>query len=86
MIIKKTVCWKIVLQNSMILFIVQSNNNGAQAPYVQQLVDAGIPVITTNPTTHQNDLDGGDDTSVMAGTVLLMQIQSSRQKSVQQEL
>ena len=50
------------------LVIVQSNNNGAQAPYVQQLVDAGIPVITTNPTTHQNDLDGGDDTSVMAGT------------------
>ena len=35
---------------------------------MQQLVDAGIPVITTNPTTHQNDLDGGDDTSVMAGT------------------
>ena len=50
------------------LVIVQSNNNGAQAPYVQQLIDAGIPVITTNPTTHQNDLDGGDDTSVMAGT------------------
>lgn len=50
------------------LVIVQSNNNAAQAPYVQQLVDAGIPVITTNPTTHQNDLDGGDDTSVMAGT------------------
>lgn len=50
------------------LVIVQSNNNGAQAPYVQQLVDAGIPVITTNPTTHQNDLDGGDDDSVMKGT------------------
>lgn len=50
------------------LVIVQSNNNAAQAPYVQQLVDAGIPVITTNPTTHQCDLDGGDDTSVMAGT------------------
>jgi len=50
------------------LVIVQSNNNGAQAPYVKQLVDAGIPVITTNPTTHQNDLDGGDDTSVMEGT------------------
>ncbi len=33
------------------LVIVQSNNNAAQAPYVQQLVDAGIPVITTNPTT-----------------------------------
>ncbi len=50
------------------LVIVQSNNNAAQAPYVQQLVDAGIPVITTNPTTHQGDLDGSDDTSVMAGT------------------
>ena len=50
------------------LVIVQSNNNAAQAPYVQKLVDAGIPVITTNPTTHQCDLDGGDDTSVMAGT------------------
>ncbi len=50
------------------LVIVQSNNNAAQAPYVQKLVDAGIPVITTNPTTHQNDLEGGDDTSVMKGT------------------
>ncbi len=50
------------------LVIVQSNNNAAQAPYVVKLVDAGIPVITTNPTTHQNDLDGGDDTSVLAGT------------------
>ncbi len=50
------------------LVIVQSNNNGSQAPYVKKLVDAGIPVITTNPTTHQGDLDGTDDTSVMAGT------------------
>ncbi len=50
------------------LVIVQSNNNAAQAPYVQQLVDAGIPVITTNPTTHQGDLDGSDSTEVMAGT------------------
>ena len=50
------------------LVIVQSNNNAAQAPYVVNLVEAGIPVITTNPTTHQNDLDGGDDTSVLAGT------------------
>ena len=50
------------------LVIVQSNNNAAQAPYVVKLVDAGIPVITTNPTTHQNDLDGGDDTSVLEGT------------------
>ena len=50
------------------LVIVQSNNNAAQAPYVQELVDAGIPVITTNPTTHQSDLDGSDDDSVMAGT------------------
>lgn len=50
------------------LVIVQSNNNAAQAPYVQKLTEAGIPVITTNPTTHQNDLDGGDDDSVMEGT------------------
>ena len=50
------------------LVIVQSNNNAAQAPYVQQLVDAGIPVITTNPTTHQDDLDGSGDNSVLAGT------------------
>lgn len=50
------------------LVIVQSNNNAAQAPYVQQLVDAGIPVITTNPTTHQSDLDGSDNMEVMAGT------------------
>lgn len=50
------------------LVIVQSNNNAAQAPYVKQLVDAGIPVITTNPTTHQSDLDGSDDDSVMEGT------------------
>lgn len=50
------------------LVIVQSNNNAAQAPYVQQLIDAGIPVITTNPTTHQSDLDGSDDDSVMGGT------------------
>ncbi len=50
------------------LVIVQSNNNAAQAPYIQKLVDAGIPVVTTNPTTHQSDLDGSDDTSVMKGT------------------
>lgn len=55
------------------LVIVQSNNNAAQAPYVKQVADAGIPVITTNPTTHQSDLDGvtGDeevDNAVMAGT------------------
>lgn len=50
------------------LVIVQSNNNAAQAPYVKKLVDAGIPVITTNPTTHQSDLDGSDDDSVMIGT------------------
>ena len=53
--------------------IVQSNNNAAQAPYVKAIADAGIPVITTNPTTHQCDLDGetGDpevDNAVMAGT------------------
>ncbi len=53
--------------------IVQSNNNAAQAPYVKAIADAGIPVVTTNPTTHQCDLDGetGDpevDNAVMAGT------------------
>ena len=60
------------------LVIVQSNNNGAQAPYVQQLVDAGIPVITTNPTTHQNDLDGGDDTSVMADPIEQAKVSATR--------
>ena len=50
------------------LVIVQSNNNAAQAPYVQKLIDAGIPVITTNPTTHQDDLDGSGSTEVMEGT------------------
>lgn len=50
------------------LVIVQSNNNAAQAPYVKQLVDAGIPVITTNPTTHQDDLDGSGNLDVMEGT------------------
>jgi inositol transport system substrate-binding protein len=50
------------------LVIVQSNNNAAQAPYIQKLVDAGIPVITTNPTTHQGDLDGSGSTEIMAGT------------------
>ncbi len=50
------------------LVIVQSNNNAAQAPYVQKLVEAGIPVITTNPTTHQSDLDGSDSDAVMEGT------------------
>lgn len=55
------------------LVIVQSNNNAAQAPYVKEVADAGIPIITTNPTTHQSDLDGvtGDeavDNAVMEGT------------------
>ena len=55
------------------LVIVQSNDNAAQAPYVKQIADAGIPVITTNPTTHQSDLDGvtGDeevDNAVLEGT------------------
>jgi inositol transport system substrate-binding protein len=50
------------------LVIVQVNNNAASAPYVKELVDAGIPVITTNPAVHQGDLDGSDDTSILAGT------------------
>jgi len=50
------------------LVIVQSNNNAAQAPYVQKLLEAWIPVITTNPTTFQSDLDGSDNQNVMEGT------------------
>lgn len=50
------------------LVIVQSNNNAAQAPYIKKLLDAGIPVITTNPTTHQGDFDGSDSTAIMEGT------------------
>lgn len=55
------------------LVIVQSNDNAAQAPYVKQVADAGIPIITTNPTTHQSDLDGvtGDDevdNAILEGT------------------
>ena len=37
------------------LVIVQSNNNGAQAPYVQQLVDAGIPVIIVDRMVDVSD-------------------------------
>lgn len=29
--------------------IIQANNGDAQLPYIQQVVDAGIPCITTNP-------------------------------------
>lgn len=48
-------------------------SDAAQAPYVKAIADAGIPVVTTNPTTHQADLDGetGDpevDNAVMEGT------------------
>lgn len=50
------------------LVIVQVNNNAASAPYIKQVVDAGIPVITTNPAVHQGDLDGADDDSILAGT------------------
>lgn len=50
------------------LVIVQVNDNAASAPYVKQVVDAGIPVITTNPAVHQGDLDGSDDTSILEGT------------------
>lgn len=50
------------------LVIVQVNDNAASAPYIKQVVDAGIPVITTNPAVHQGDLDGSDDTSLLAGT------------------
>ena len=48
--------------------IVQVNDNVASAPYIKQVVDAGIPVITTNPAVHQGDLDGTDDTSLLEGT------------------
>ena len=47
------------------LVIVQVNDNAASAPYIKQVVDAGIPVITTNPAVHQGDLDGSDDTSLL---------------------
>lgn len=50
------------------LVIVQVNDNAASAPYIKQVVDAGIPVITTNPAVHQGDLDGSDDDSLLAGT------------------
>ena len=50
------------------LVIVQVNDNAASAPYIKQVVDAGIPVITTNPAVHQGDLDGSDDTSLLEGT------------------
>ena len=35
---------------------------------IVQVVDAGIPVITTNPAVHQGDLDGTDDDSLLEGT------------------
>jgi inositol transport system substrate-binding protein len=35
--------------NKFDAIIVQSNNNDAQRPYIQQSVDAGIVTITTNP-------------------------------------
>lgn len=50
------------------LVIVQVNDNAASAPYVKQVADAGIPVITTNPAVHQGDLDGSDDDSILEGT------------------
>lgn len=50
------------------LVIVQVNDNAASAPYVKQVVDAGIPVITTNPAVHQGDLDGSDDDALLEGT------------------
>ena len=50
------------------LLIVQVNDNVASAPYIKEAVDAGIPVITTNPAVHQGDLDGTDDTSILEGT------------------
>ena len=68
------------------LVIVQSNNNGAQAPYVQQLVDAGIPGITTNPTTHQMTWMVEMTHQLWLEQVQLMQIRLNRQKSVQREL
>ena len=71
------------------LVIVQSNNNGAQAPYVQQLVDAGIPVIIVDRMVdvHIRMIWMVEMILLLwQERVLLMQIQSSRQKSVQQEL
>ena len=50
------------------LVIVQVNDNVASAPYIKEVVDAGIPVITTNPAVHEGDLTGEDDDSILTGT------------------
>lgn len=37
------------IANNYDAIIIQANNGDAQLPYIQQVVDAGIPCITTNP-------------------------------------
>lgn len=37
------------ISNGYDAIIIQANNGDAQLPYIQQVVDAGIPCITTNP-------------------------------------
>lgn len=45
------------IANQFDAIIVQPNNGEAQFPYIQQAIDAGIVVITTNPRV--DDLNGG---------------------------
>lgn len=44
------------IANQFDAIIIQANNADAQLPYIQQAVDAGIVVITTNPRVE--DIDG----------------------------
>ena len=37
------------ISNAYDAIIIQANNGEAQLPYIQQVVDAGIPCLTTNP-------------------------------------
>jgi inositol transport system substrate-binding protein len=46
------------IANQFDAIIVQPNNGEAQFPYIQQAIDAGIVVITTNPRV--DDLNGGN--------------------------
>lgn len=46
------------IANQFDAIIVQANNGEAQSPYIQQAIDAGIVVITTNPRVE--GLNGGN--------------------------
>jgi len=64
------------IENSIVnqydLIILQANNAEAQRPYVEQVVDAGIPIILTNPRiegidgTHTVDADPYEQGAVNA--------------------